>query len=100
MQSDLGLIPGWERSHGERNGNPSIFLAWRIPWIEEPGWLQSMGLQELGMTQQLNQHLKTNISQLYKILKVKTCKGKKKALHHKIIINIKVNTTVFFPFFT
>ena len=27
----------------------SIF-AWRIPWIEEPGRLQSMGSQELDMT--------------------------------------------------
>ena len=25
----------------------SSLLAWRIPWIEEPGSLQSMGLQEL-----------------------------------------------------
>ena len=22
-------------------------LAWRIPWTEEPGWLQSMGLQRV-----------------------------------------------------
>ena len=27
--------------------HPSI-LAWRIPWIEEPGGLQSMGLQRVG----------------------------------------------------
>ena len=26
---------------------PSI-LAWRIPWTEEPGGLQSMGLQRIG----------------------------------------------------
>ena len=25
-------------------------LAWRIPWTEEPGRLQSMGSQELDMT--------------------------------------------------
>ena len=25
-------------------------LAWRISWTEEPGGLQSMGSQELGMT--------------------------------------------------
>ena len=25
---------------------PSSILAWRIPWIEEPGGLQSMGLQQ------------------------------------------------------
>ena len=26
--------------------NHSSILAWEIPWIEEPGWLQSMGLQK------------------------------------------------------
>ena len=29
--------------------HPSI-LAWEIPWVEEPGRLQSMGSQELDMT--------------------------------------------------
>ena len=24
-----------------------IFLAWRIPWTEEPGWLQSRELQRV-----------------------------------------------------
>ena len=28
----------------------SSILAWEIPWIEEPGGLQSMGLQESGRT--------------------------------------------------
>ena len=23
-------------------------LSWKIPWMEEPGWLQSMGSQRLG----------------------------------------------------
>jgi len=26
----------------------SSILAWRIPWTEEPGRLQSMGLQKVG----------------------------------------------------
>ena len=26
----------------------SSILAWKIPWIEEPGGLQSMGLQRVG----------------------------------------------------
>ena len=26
----------------------SSILAWRIPWMEEPGMLQSMGLQRVG----------------------------------------------------
>ena len=28
---------------GEGNGNPLSTLAWKIPWTEEPGRLQSMG---------------------------------------------------------
>ena len=31
----------------------SSILAWRIPWTEEPGRLQSMGSQELDTTEQL-----------------------------------------------
>ena len=27
----------------------SSILAWRIPWIEEPGWLQSRGSQRVGI---------------------------------------------------
>ena len=34
----------------------SSILAWRIPRTEEPGRLQSMGLQELGTTSQVNHH--------------------------------------------
>ena len=29
----------------------SSILAWRIPWTEEPGELQSMGRKELDMTE-------------------------------------------------
>ena len=32
----------------------SNILAWRIPWTEEPGGLQSMGSKELDMTERLN----------------------------------------------
>ena len=31
--------------------NHSSILAWRIPWAEGPGRLQSMGSQELDMTE-------------------------------------------------
>ena len=34
---DPGLIPGSGRSPGEGNATRSSFLAWRIPWTEEPG---------------------------------------------------------------
>ena len=43
---DVSLIPGFQRSPGEANGTPhSNILAWEILWAEEPGRLQSMGLQ-------------------------------------------------------
>ena len=34
----------------------SSILAWRIPWTEDPGGLQSMGSQESDMTQRLHHH--------------------------------------------
>ena len=42
-----GLIPGSERSPGGGHATHSIFLAWRIPWIEEAGRLESMGSQRI-----------------------------------------------------
>ena len=45
---DLGSIPGWGRSPGEGNATHSSILAWKIPWTEEPGGLQSMGLKRVG----------------------------------------------------
>ena len=44
---EVGSIPGSGRSPGGGHGNPSSILAWRIPWTEEPGGLQSMGLQRV-----------------------------------------------------
>ena len=32
----------------------SSILAWKIPWTEEPGRLQPMGLQKSGMSSQLS----------------------------------------------
>ena len=31
----------------------SSILAWKIPWTEEPGWLQSKGHKESAMTERL-----------------------------------------------
>ena len=42
-----GLIPGLGRSPGGGHATHSSILAWRIPWTEEPGWLQSMGSQRV-----------------------------------------------------
>ena len=45
---DLGSIPGSGRSPGEGNGNPLQYYCLENPWTEEPGRLQSMGLQRVG----------------------------------------------------
>ena len=45
---DVGLTPGPGKSPRGRNGNHSSILAWKIPWTEEPGRLQSTGLQRAG----------------------------------------------------
>ena len=50
---DLGSIPGFGRSLKEGMTTHSSVLAWRIPWTEEPGGLQSMGLQSKSRTEQL-----------------------------------------------
>ena len=41
---DLGSIPGPGRSPGGGNCNQSSILAWEMPWMEEPGGLESMEL--------------------------------------------------------
>ena len=43
---DLGLIPGSGRSPGERNDNRLGYSSLGNPMEEEPGRLQSMGLQK------------------------------------------------------
>ena len=45
VAGDLGLVSGGGRSPGGGHGYHSSILAWRIPWREEPGGLQSMGSQ-------------------------------------------------------
>ena len=47
---DLGFTPRSGRSFGEGMTTYCSILAWRIPWAEEPGGLQCMGLQECDMT--------------------------------------------------
>ena len=45
---DLGLIPGSGRSLEKEMASHSSTVAWTIPWMEEPGGLQSIGSQRVG----------------------------------------------------
>ena len=48
MQETRVRFLGWEDSLEEGLATHPSILAWRIPWMEEPGGLQSMGSQRLG----------------------------------------------------
>ena len=51
---DLGSIPGSQVPLEKGMATHSSILAWRIPWTEEPGGLQSMGFcKESVMNEQL-----------------------------------------------
>ena len=39
---------GWEDPLEKEMATHSSILAWRIPWVEEPGRLQSMESQRVG----------------------------------------------------
>ena len=45
---DAGLILGPGRFPGVEMATHSSILAWKTPWTEEPGRLQSMGSQRVG----------------------------------------------------
>ena len=42
--------------NGGGNGNPCQYLAWKIPWTEEPGGLQSMGSRRVGLDLETEGH--------------------------------------------
>ena len=44
---DAGLISETEDSLEYKRSSHSSILAWKIPWTEEPGQLQSLGLQRV-----------------------------------------------------
>ena len=47
IQETWVLSLGWEDPLEKAMAPHSSTLAWKIPWMEEPGRLQSMGLQRV-----------------------------------------------------
>ena len=47
---------GQQNSLEKEMATQSSILAWKIPWTEEPGGLQSMGLQGQTQLKQLSTH--------------------------------------------
>jgi len=48
MQETWVRSLGWEDPLEKEMAIHSRTIAWKIPWTEEPGRLQSMGLQRVG----------------------------------------------------
>ena len=48
MQQTWAQSQGWEDPLEKGAATHSTILAWRIPWTEEPGGLQSMGSLGVG----------------------------------------------------
>ena len=65
-RKDAGSIPGSGRSSGEGNGNTLQYSRLENPgrgaWTEGPGRLQSMGSQELDMTEGQHVHIPLKLS--------------------------------------
>ena len=44
---DMGLTPGGEDALEKEMATPSSILAWKSPWAQEHGGLQSVGVQRV-----------------------------------------------------
>ena len=68
VQETLVQSLGREESLEKERATCSSILAWGIPWTEEPGRFQSMGLQRVGLdlgTKQ--QQLRTNLIRIIRV---------------------------------
>ena len=52
---------GWEDLLEKEMATHSSILAWKVPWMEKPSRLQSMGHKELDTTKRLHVTLVANI---------------------------------------
>ena len=48
MRETRGQVLGWEDALEKEMAIHCSTIAWKIPWTEEPGRLQSMGSQRVG----------------------------------------------------
>ena len=65
---NAGSILGSGRSPGGGNATSSGILAWKIPWTEKPGGLQSTWLQRVGHNWMMNIHDAHNRYMTYKTI--------------------------------
>ena len=59
MQETQVRFLGQEDPLEKEMATHSSTIAWKIPWMEEPGRLQSMGLKESDTTERLHFHFRS-----------------------------------------
>ena len=79
---DMGSVPGLGRFPGVEHCTHSRVLAWKVPWMEEPGRLQSMGSQRMRhdlvtkqqqlLTRLISRHLPSDYM-ILKVISVQAC---------------------------
>ena len=74
---------GWEEPLEKGKATHSSIPAWRIPWTEEPGRLQSLGLQRVGHNWSTFTH---SLTRLVKFIENRQGKGKLLFMDTKIQI--------------
>ena len=88
MQETQVQSLGWEAPLEKEMATHSSTLAWKIPWAEEPGGLQSWDHKESDMTEQLHFVLHFNIWKLVYIINCVNIKMKKS---YKNLSRLKTN---------
>ena len=63
---DLGSVAGWEDPLEKGMASHSRSVAWRMPWTEEPGGLQSVGSQRV-------RHAEHNVQSIITLSFLETC---------------------------
>ena len=80
---------GWEDSLEEEMATHSSILAWRMPWTEEPGRLQSVGSRRVGCNFHIHFFSRTKICISFgagRVSRVEGRIGRKKAYSKTIIL--------------
>ena len=64
MQETQVLSPGGEEPLEDEMATHSSTLAWRIPWTEEPGGLQSTGSPRVGVEKTISSKYSMSIKSI------------------------------------
>ena len=100
QETRIGSI-GWEDALEKEMSTRSSIVAWKIPWTEKPGGLQSMGSQGQDTTEELNIQYARHGFSLYRKHKDDPFLQKKKERKRKKLVmetqfTVRIHTVILF----